>query len=590
MTTQPGPGDGRVLSVEHLSIDISHEHDTQRVVDDLSFTLRAGRTLCIAGESGSGKSLSSLAIMGLLPKVARLPSGAILYGERDLLELPERAMQRLRGRDIAMIFQEPMTSLNPMMTVGQQLEETIRRHKLAEGGQARRRALEMLDAVRVPHDEQRLKQHPHELSGGMRQRVMIAMAMVCHPKVLIADEPTTALDVTIQAQILELMRELQREFDTALLMITHDMGVVAEMADDVVVMNRGVVEESAPARALFTDPQSAYTRKLLAAVPRLGTAAVRPLASETHAPVLTVEGLRVRFPVKRRSPFETRREVCAVEDVNFTLNAGETLGIVGESGCGKSTTGKALMNMLDYTGSVRFEGRELNGLRGAALKAVRRDIQMIFQDPFAALNSRKSVGDLIGEPLLVHGLADAAERRRRVAELLEQVGLPAEVALRYPHQFSGGQRQRICIARALALNPKVIIADEAVSALDVSVQAQVLALLEDLQQRLNLSYLFISHDMAVIEQISHRVAVMYAGQIVEIGSCQQVLHDPRHPYTQRLLSAVPMPDVDAKRDFATLLQATEVPDPIKLHGHRLPALRYAELQTGHFVALSAASA
>jgi peptide/nickel transport system ATP-binding protein len=590
MTTQPGSVDRRVLSVERLSIDISHEHDTQRVVDDLSFTLHAGRTLCIAGESGSGKSLSSLAIMGLLPKVARLPSGAILYGERDLLELPERAMQRLRGRDIAMIFQEPMTSLNPLMTVGQQLEETIRRHKLAEGGQARRRALEMLDAVRVPHVEQRLKQHPHELSGGMRQRVMIAMAMVCHPKVLIADEPTTALDVTIQAQILELMRELQREFDTALLMITHDMGVVAEMADDVVVMNRGVVEESAPARALFTAPRSAYTRKLLAAVPRLGTAAVRPLASEAHAPVLAVEGLRVRFPVKRRSPLETRREVCAVEDVNFTLHAGETLGIVGESGCGKSTTGKALMNMLDYTGSVRFEGRELNGLRGAALKAVRRDIQMIFQDPFAALNSRKSVGDLIGEPLLVHGLADAAERRRRVAELLEQVGLPAEVALRYPHQFSGGQRQRICIARALALNPKVIIADEAVSALDVSVQAQVLALLEDLQQRLNLSYLFISHDMAVIEQISHRVAVMYAGQIVEIGSCQQVLHDPRHPYTQRLLSAVPMPDVDAKRDFAKLLQATEVPDPIKPHGHRLPTLRYAEPQAGHFVALSAASA
>ncbi|WP_244846444.1 ABC transporter ATP-binding protein [Chromohalobacter israelensis] len=586
MTTQSESSERRVLSVERLSIDISHEHDTQRVVDDLSFTLHAGRTLCIAGESGSGKSLSSLAIMGLLPKVARLPSGAILYGERDLLELPERAMQRLRGRDIAMIFQEPMTSLNPLMTVGQQLEETIRRHKLAEGGQARRRALEMLDAVRVPHVEQRLKQHPHELSGGMRQRVMIAMAMVCHPKVLIADEPTTALDVTIQAQILELMRELQREFDTALLMITHDMGVVAEMADEVVVMNRGIVEESASARTLFTDPRSAYTRKLLAAVPRLGTAAVRPLASEAHAPMLAVEGLRVRFPVKRRSPFETRREVCAVEDVNFTLHAGETLGIVGESGCGKSTTGKALMNMLDYTGSVRFEGRELNGLRGAALKAVRRDIQMIFQDPFAALNARKSVGDLVGEPLLVHGLADAAERRRRVAELLEQVGLPAEVALRYPHQFSGGQRQRICIARALALNPKVIIADEAVSALDVSVQAQVLALLEDLQQRLNLSYLFISHDMAVIEQISHRVAVMYAGQIVEIGSCQQVLHDPRHPYTRRLLSAVPMPDVDAKRDFAALLQASEAPDPIKPHGYQLPPLRYAEPQTGHWVALA----
>ncbi|MHA3026303.1 ABC transporter ATP-binding protein [Chromohalobacter israelensis] len=585
MTTQSESSERRVLSVERLSIDISHEHDTQRVVDDLSFTLHAGRTLCIAGESGSGKSLSSLAIMGLLPKVARLPSGAILYGERDLLELPERAMQRLRGRDIAMIFQEPMTSLNPLMTVGQQLEETIRRHKLAEGGQARRRALEMLDAVRVPHVEQRLKQHPHELSGGMRQRVMIAMAMVCHPRVLIADEPTTALDVTIQAQILELMRELQQAFGTALLMITHDMGVVAEMADDVVVMNQGVVEEQASARALFTHPQSAYTRKLLAAVPRLGTAAVLP-SRAAHPRVLEVRDLSVRFPVKRHSPFSPATEVCAVEGISFELGAGETLGLVGESGCGKSTTGKALMNMLAYSGSVKLDGRELKGLQGKALKAVRRDIQMIFQDPFAALNPRKTVGELIAEPLLVHGLADAAERRRRVAELLEQVGLPAEVALRYPHQFSGGQRQRICIARALALNPKVIIADEAVSALDVSVQAQVLALLEDLQQRLNLSYLFISHDMAVIEQISHRVAVMYAGQIVEIGSCQQVLHDPRHPYTRRLLSAVPMPDVGAKRDFAALLQASEAPDPIKPHGYQLPPLRYAEPQAGHWVALA----
>ncbi|MCK0715228.1 ABC transporter ATP-binding protein [Chromohalobacter sarecensis] len=586
MTTQPGSGERRVLSVERLSIDISHEHDTQRVVDDLNFALYAGRTLCIAGESGSGKSLSSLAIMGLLPKMARLPSGAILYGERDLLELPERAMQRLRGREIAMIFQEPMTSLNPLMTVGQQLEETIRRHKLAEGGQATQRAREMLDAVRVPHVEQRLKQHPHELSGGMRQRVMIAMAMVCRPKVLIADEPTTALDVTIQAQILELMRELQREFETALLMITHDMGVVAEMADDVVVMNQGIVEESATARAVFTAPQSAYTRKLLAAVPRLGTAPSRLPVHGTDVTRLEVNGLRVRFPVKRRSPFEVRREVCAVEDVNFTLGAGETLGIVGESGCGKSTTGKALMNMLDFSGSVRLDGRELNGMRGSELKAVRCDIQMIFQDPFAALNARKSVGELVGEPLLVHGLGDADERQRRVAELLEQVGLPAEVALRYPHQFSGGQRQRICIARALALNPKVIIADEPVSALDVSVQAQVLELLESLQREYGLSYVFISHDMAVIEQICHRVAVMYCGQIVEMGSCQQVLHNPQHPYTQRLLSAVPMPDVDQKRDFATLLHVTEVPDPIKPRGHQMPTLRYAESQAGHFVAMA----
>ena len=585
MTTKLSQKLPPVLSVERLSIDISHEHHTQRVVDDLSFVLHAGRTLCIAGESGSGKSLSSLAIMGLLPKVARLPSGAIIYDDRDLLSLPERAMQHLRGRQIAMIFQEPMTSLNPLMTVGQQIEETVRRHKLAEGGQAHTLAREILDAVRVPQVDKRLRQHPHELSGGMRQRVMIAMAMVCKPRVLIADEPTTALDVTIQAQIIELIRELQREFDTALLMITHDMGVVAQVADDVVVMNQGIVEETATARQLFTAPKAAYTRKLLAAVPRLGSAEKRPSQNERPR-VLEVNNLNVRFPVKRRSPFETRTEVRAVENVSFSLHAGETLGIVGESGCGKSTTGKALMNMLSFTGSVRLDGQELNGLRGAALKAVRRDIQMIFQDPFAALNSRKAVGDLIGEPLLVHGLANAHERHTRVAELLEQVGLSADVALRYPHQFSGGQRQRICIARALALNPKVIIADEAVSALDVSVQAQVLALLEELQQRLNLSYLFISHDMAVIEQISHRVAVMYSGRIVETGSCEQVLHNPQHPYTQRLLKAVPTPDVDIKRDFASLLQTSEVPDPIKPRNYPAQPLESTQPQEGHFVALS----
>ncbi|WP_110684872.1 ABC transporter ATP-binding protein [Salinicola aestuarinus] len=584
MNSSKPPLNAPVLAVERLSIDISHgTGNAQRVVDDLSFNLQAGRTLCIAGESGSGKSLSSLAIMGLLPKVAQLSSGAILYQDRDLLGLPDRQMSRLRGRDIAMIFQEPMTSLNPLMSVGKQLEETIRRHKLDEGGGATRRAREILEAVRMPHVEKRLRQYPHELSGGMRQRVMIAMAMVCRPKVLIADEPTTALDVTIQAQILELMRELQQELGTALLMITHDMGVVAEMADDVVVMNRGVVEEQAGARELFSAPRSDYTRKLLAAVPRLGTAP--ELASQAQRPrVLEVGDLNVRFPVQRQSPFAKATEVRAVEGVSFALGAGETLGLVGESGCGKSTTGKALMNMLAYSGSVKLDGRELNGLKGGALKAIRREIQMIFQDPFAALNQRKTVGELIGEPLLVHGLADSAGRRQRVAELLEQVGLSADAAARYPHQFSGGQRQRICIARALSLEPRVIIADEPVSALDVSVQAQVLALMKSLQDRLGLSYLFISHDMAVVEQVCHRVAVMYCGQIVEIGSCQQVLHDPRHPYTRRLLSAVPMPDVDHKRDFRALLQASEVPDPIKPRGYQATPLEYLEPQAGHFVA------
>jgi peptide/nickel transport system ATP-binding protein len=566
-------------SVERLSI----EFGSKRVVSDLSFVLHSGKTLCIAGESGSGKSLTSLAIMGLLPKVAHVPSGAILLEGQNLLDLPERQMQQLRGKDIGMIFQEPMTSLNPLMTVGQQLEETVRRHEPVSRNQARQRAREMLEAVRVPHVDKRLVQYPHELSGGMRQRVMIAMAMVCRPRVLIADEPTTALDVTIQAQILELMRELQREFDTTLLMITHDMGVVAEMADEVVVMNQGVMEERAPVRELFRAPQAAYTQKLLSAVPVLGTAA-KPESRMDQPIVLEVSNLNVRFPL-RGGWFEPVRNVHAVENVSFTLRKGETLGIVGESGCGKSTTGKALMSMLSYEGSVKLLGQELNGLTGETLKPVRQDIQMIFQDPYASLNPRKTILDLVGEPLLIHGMGDLRQRTERVVQLLEQVGLPAEAMERYPHMFSGGQRQRICIARALSLNPKVIIADESVSALDVSVQAQVLELMERLQKEYQLSYVFISHDMAVVERICHRVAVMFCGQIVEIGRRDQVLGNPQHPYTRRLLSAVPMPDVDHRKDFKSLLKEIDTPDPIKPRGYHAPLQTYKAVDLDHLVAV-----
>ncbi|SPZ03923.1 opine ABC transporter ATP-binding protein [Pseudomonas luteola] len=412
---------------------------------------------------------------------------------------------------------------------------------------------------------------------------MIAMAMLCRPRVLIADEPTTALDVTIQAQILELMRELQGEFGTTLLMITHDMGVVAEMADEVVVMNQGVMEERAPVRELFRTPKAAYTQKLLAAVPVLGTAA-KPESRAMQPVVLEIQDLTVRFPL-RGGWFEEARNVHAVENVSFTLHQGETLGIVGESGCGKSTTGRALMNMLSYQGSVKLMGRELNGLVGNALKPVRQDIQMIFQDPYASLNPRKTILDLVGEPLLIHGQGDLAARKRRVAQLLDQVGLPAEAMERYPHMFSGGQRQRICIARALALNPKVIIADESVSALDVSVQAQVLDLLERLQREYQLSYVFISHDMAVVERICHRVAVMFCGQIVEIGQCDQVLGNPQHAYTRRLLAAVPMPDVDHRKDFKSLLKEVETPDPIKPRGYQAPLQRYRAVDLDHWVAV-----
>ena len=571
------------LSVERLSIDVGSGASRRRVVEELSFALYPGRTLCIAGESGSGKSLSSLAIMGLLPKAVSVPSGAILFDDRDLLSLPERELQRLRGKRIGMIFQEPMTSLNPLLTVGQQLAETLRRHEALSRDEVRQRCRAMLDAVRMPQVEKRLTQYPHELSGGMRQRVMIAMAMLCQPEVLIADEPTTALDVTIQAQILELMRELQQQFSTSLLLITHDMGVVAEMADEVVVMNQGRMEERGSLHKVFTNAQAPYTRKLLAAVPVLGTAPPPAVMSEQPV-VLTVQGLSVRFAL-RHGWFETPRTVHAVEGVSFELREGETLGLVGESGCGKSTTGKALMNMLNYQGSVKLLGQELNGLQGDALQRVRRDVQMVFQDPYAALNPRKTIFDLVGEPLLIHDRMAESERCERVAQLLHQVDLPREAMERYPHQFSGGQRQRICIARALALNPKVIIADESVSALDVSVQAQVLDLLERLRGEHGLSYLFISHDMAVVERICHRVAVMYGGRIVEIGARDQVLHNPQHPYTRRLLAAVPVPQVDRRRDFKSLLKELERPDPIKQAGFVAPAQRFVAVATDHWVAL-----
>ncbi|MGH8415813.1 MAG: ABC transporter ATP-binding protein [Pseudomonas sp.] len=571
------------LSVERLSIDVGGGASRRRVVDELSFALHPGRTLCIAGESGSGKSLSSLAIMGLLPKAASVPSGVILFDGRDLLSQPERELQRLRGKRIGMIFQEPMTSLNPLLTVGQQLAETLRRHEALSRDEVRQRCRAMLDAVRMPQVDKRLTQYPHELSGGMRQRVMIAMAMLCQPQVLIADEPTTALDVTIQAQILELMRELQQQFATSLLLITHDMGVVAEMADEVVVMNQGRMEERGSLHQVFTNAQAPYTRKLLAAVPVLGTAPPPAVMNEQPV-VLTVQDLSVRFAL-RHGWFETPRTVHAVEGVSFELREGETLGLVGESGCGKSTTGKALMNMLSYQGSVKLLGQELNGLQGDALQRVRRDVQMVFQDPYAALNPRKTIFDLVGEPLLIHDRMAESERRERVAQLLQQVDLPREAMERYPHQFSGGQRQRICIARALALNPKVIIADESVSALDVSVQAQVLDLLERLRAEHGLSYLFISHDMAVVERICHRVAVMYGGRIVEIGARDQVLHNPQHPYTRRLLAAVPVPQVDRRRDFKSLLKELERPDPIKQAGFVAPAQRFAAVATDHWVAL-----
>ena len=539
-----------VLQVKDLTIQVATASGGKTVLDGISFTLMRNEVLCLAGESGSGKSLTAMAIMGLLPKpAARITSGQILLGKQDLVDLPEAQYRKVRATRVAMIFQEPMTSLNPVMTIGEQLTEVLSAHQDISAAQASKAALTLLEEVRMTSPERRLKQYPHELSGGMRQRVVIAIALACQPDVLIADEPTTALDVTVQAEILDLIAKLQERTGTAVIMITHDMGVVAEIADRVIVMRAGKAMETSSVQQLFSNPKTEYTRELLAAVPRLGSAIPRTdiSAAGKASTVVEVNDLSVRFPVRGGLLNRIQQNVHAVEKVSFSISAGETLALVGESGSGKSTIGKALMSLLPFEGEVRINGRATKGLSRRSLQSVRRDVQMIFQDPYASLDPRMTVGDQVAEPLLVHGLASGTELTDRVAWLFRRVGLSMDAMRRHPHEFSGGQRQRVCIARALALNPKLIVADECVSALDVSVQAQVLELLRELQEEEGLSYLFISHDMAVVEQVSDRVAVLYAGQVVETGPASAVLASPRHAYTQRLLSAVPIPDPGHKR-------------------------------------------
>jgi peptide/nickel transport system ATP-binding protein len=534
---------GPVLTVRNLNV---------------GFSLSNGETLCIAGESGSGKSVTSLAIMGLLPKLSlRVASGNILLGERDLLTLTNRQMRGVRGGDVAMVFQEPMTSLNPVMSIGAQLTEAIREHQGSEGAESA--AIRMLDAVQITEPKRRLAQFPHELSGGMRQRVMIAMALSCRPKVLIADEPTTALDVTVQAQILRLMRELKTEFGTSIVLITHDMGVVAEMADRVLVMQAGRIVEQGPSITIFKQPEAAYTRQLLAAVPRLGahagtdtpprvTSAPVMAAPPGAAPILNVRSLDVTYGNPAGRLFKGKPQVHAVDGVSFDIQPGQTLGLVGESGSGKSTTGKAVLGLIPFTGSVMIDGQAIAGLTLREMRVVRRSAQMIFQDPYASLDSRMAVGTAIAEPMVIHGIGNKGERNDRVAELLRRVGLTPDAATRYPHEFSGGQRQRICIARALAVGPKLIVADESVAALDVSVRARVLDLMLELQETMGLAYLFISHDMAVVERMSHRVAVMRGGRIVEAGTRREIFENPREAYTQALIAAVPVPDPELHRN------------------------------------------
>ena len=576
------PGDAPVLSVRDLNVSVMTPSGLRPLVRGMSFDLRRGETLCIAGESGSGKSVTSMAIMGLLPRPAvRVTGGQILFGGEDLAAKGEGAMRRIRGNRIAMIFQEPMTALNPVMQIGTQLAEALCAHTGMSSAEARARALEALKLVRISQPERRLRQYPHELSGGMRQRVVIAMALAMRPDVLIADEPTTALDVTVQREVLDLLRDLQRDTGTAVILITHDMGVVAEMADRVLVMQSGRVVEQGGVEEIFRTPREPYTRELLAAVPRMGDGS-GPVAT-AGAPLVRFEDVSVRFDIRSGLLQRVTERVHAVEHVSFDIHAGETLSLVGESGCGKSTLARALVGLVPHEGTIRLNGQPVRDMRRQDRLRLHREVQMVFQDPMAALDPRMTVGELIAEPLVIHGIGSAPERRARAEDLMQRVGLTAEQLSRHPHEFSGGQRQRICIARALALNPKLIIADESVSALDVSVQARVLDLLAALKREFGIAYLFISHDMAVVENISDRVAVMYLGQIVEMGTRAQVFGNPQHAYTRRLMAAVPVPDPGFPRPPMPRM-ASEVPSPVHPVGHGPERAVLRDISGGHLVA------
>ena len=574
-------------------------------VEDLSFQINPGETVCVVGESGSGKSVSALSMMRLVEFGGGTLSGGQLRlrpekgGQLDVVNAQPATMRKVRGNDIGMIFQEPMTALNPVFTIERQLVEGLKLHLQLGQGAARARALELMKQVRIPEPERRLKQYPHELSGGMRQRVVIAMALACRPRLLIADEPTTALDVTIQAEILSLIDRLKQETGAAVMFITHDMAVVAQMADRVVVMYRGRKVEEGPVDQIFQAPQHEYTKALLAAVPRLGdmrgtsypqplpllgakAQAVEPIIG-SDAPLLKVKNLVTRFDVSGGFFRRTVARVHAVEDVSFTLQKGRTLSLVGESGCGKSTVGRSLLRLVEpHSGEVEIDGEILGDMSAADLRRARAKMQMVFQDPFASLNPQMTLMAQVAEPLRSFGTHKGAALQNRVSELFDQVELPRSFLGRYPHELSGGQRQRVAIARALALNPQLIVADEAVSALDVSVQAQVLNLMMGLQANLGLSFLFISHDMAVVERVSHDVAVMYLGRIVEIGPRQKVFETPQHPYTKALMKAVPIAD-PAKKQLDRDLQFKAIPSPIHALDYIPEPSVYTEITRDHFV-------
>ncbi len=600
--------DQPIAQIRKLRVEFQTKDGPVVGVEDVSFEVHPGETVCIVGESGSGKSVSSLSLMRLVEfGGGKIAGGELLFDRRggdemNLADADQDLMKQIRGNEIGMIFQEPMTALNPVFTVGRQLTEGLRIHKNMSRAQAEARALGLLKQVRIPEPERRLKQYPHELSGGMRQRVVIAMAMACEPRLLIADEPTTALDVTIQAEILALMDRLKRETGTAVMFITHDMAVVAQMADRVVVMYRGNKVEEGTVAEIFEAPRHDYTKALLAAVPKLGEmrgkSAPEPMKllgveGQNIAPIpgtedvlLTVRNLTTRFPVKGGLLRRTISNVHAVEDVSFTLNRGQTLSLVGESGCGKSSAGRSILRLVEpLSGEVNLDGVDIMKLDQKGLRKARLDMQMIFQDPFASLNPQMQLVDQVAEPMRNYGVASGSDLQDRVAQLFDKVHLPRSFMRRYPHEMSGGQRQRIAIARALALNPKLIIADEAVSALDVSVQAQVLNLMMELQSELELSYLFISHDMAVVERVSHHVGVMYLGRIVELGTRGRVFENPQHPYTQALMKAVPIADPN-KRKTEKDLNFKPIPSPIHPVDYTAEPSEYREVEPGHFVLIT----
>jgi len=544
-----------LLIVNGLSTEIRGRGESNLVVRDISFQVERGETLALVGESGSGKSMTALSIARLLPPAARVSAGEIKLSGRDLMQISEREMRDVRGSKIAMIFQEPMNSLNPVLTIGDQIAECVRRHQSVTRSAARQQSIELLAAVGLPAPQRNIDEYPHQLSGGMRQRVMIAIALAAQPDLLIADEPTTALDVTIQAQVLDLLKDLQSQFNMGLLFITHDLAVVKQTADQIAVMHQGELVEHGTNEAFFASPKHAYSRALLAAIPtaqkrlqrdleqdaKRVSAVAQPEAEDAAGPILSVRNLQVHFPIRGGVFRRAVDYVRAVDDVSFDLHAGKTLALVGESGCGKTTVGKAILQLLKSNqGSVQFQQRDLQTLGNEDLRKIRQDLQIVFQDPYSSLNPRMLVGDILEEGMTALAvLKTTQDRKRKIKLLLDQVGLPADSVLRYPHEFSGGQRQRISIARALAVEPKLIVCDEPTSALDVSVQAQVLNLLIDLQEELGMSYLFITHDMAVVSYLADEVAVMHQGQIVEQGPTEQILLQPQHHYTQKLLAAVP---------------------------------------------------